>query len=115
MSSPAYYLGTLSHFSTTPSQLTLPRPGAVLVGTVDNPLYETTLASSKSGATAPPPSASSPATPTSFSIFGALPAAGTGARAEVGYTGGKGEAVMQLIAHASLDVVEDVMWTNGGM
>lgn len=22
---------------------------------------------------------------------------------------------MQLVAHASLDVVEDVQWTNGGM
>lgn len=36
----------------------------------------------------------------------------------VGYgqkTGPDGRHVMQLVAHASLDVVEDVQWTNGAM
>ncbi|BGP16496.1 hypothetical protein JCM10213_001167 [Rhodosporidiobolus nylandii] len=98
----------------------------VLVGTLDNPLYEAFLTSSKTStaASAPPPGAS-PAAPSSFSIFGALPATGTpqpggtpGSLAGVGYGakgGPNGRHVMQLVAHASLDVIEDVQWTNGGM
>ncbi|KAM0752875.1 Sedlin [Meredithblackwellia eburnea MCA 4105] len=99
----------------------------VLVGTLDQPLYEAHLTSTKSSSSAisvvPSPSLSP-----SFSIFGALPAGATtgnassigpgGAKSNVGYgpkTGPAGRHVMQLVAHASLDVVEDVMWTNGGM
>ncbi|GAA5917060.1 hypothetical protein JCM6882_001917 [Rhodosporidiobolus microsporus] len=99
----------------------------VLVGTLDNPLYESFLTSSKSAPSATA-AAASPSIPTSFSIFGALPASSTpqpgsaqlgGAGAGgVGYgnkAGPNGRHVMQLVAHASLDVVEDVQWTNGGM
>ncbi|GAA5854379.1 hypothetical protein JCM8547_001801 [Rhodosporidiobolus lusitaniae] len=97
----------------------------VLVGTLDNPLYETQLTSSKASSSLPPSAAGSASTApsSSFSIFGALPASSTpqpGAGASsVGYphkaAGPNGRHVMQLIAHASLDVVEDVQWTNGGM
>ncbi|GAA5828789.1 hypothetical protein JCM11251_005875 [Rhodosporidiobolus azoricus] len=95
----------------------------VLVGTLDNPLYESFLTSSKSAPTTTP-AAASPSIPSSFSIFGALPATNTpqpGSAAPasgVGYgnkTGPNGRHVMQLVAHASLDVVEDVQWTNSGM
>ncbi|GAA5857817.1 hypothetical protein JCM1840_000923 [Sporobolomyces johnsonii] len=95
----------------------------VLVGTLDNPLYETLLTSSKaSSSTVISVSGSSPSIPSSFSVFGAVPAQATpnpGAPSSgVGYghkTGPNGRHVMQLVAHASLDVVEDVQWTNGGM
>ncbi|GAA5996776.1 trafficking protein particle complex subunit 2 [Rhodotorula paludigena] len=107
----------------------------VLVGTLDNPLYEAVLTSSKAAAsTTISVTATSPAVPTSFSIFGApLPASATPTSAalaagsapqqgalgsSVGYghkTGPNGRHVMQLVAHAALDVVEDVQWTNGGM
>ncbi|GAA6001484.1 hypothetical protein JCM10207_006690 [Rhodosporidiobolus poonsookiae] len=98
----------------------------VLVGTLDNPLYEAFLTSSKTSTnTAASFHAHSPNIPTSFSIFGALPSTNSpqpgqtaGQPAGVGYgskTGPNGRHVMQLVAHASLDVVEDVQWTNGGM
>ncbi|BGP72526.1 Trafficking protein particle complex subunit 20 [Rhodotorula toruloides] len=97
----------------------------VLVGTLDNPLYEAFLTSSKaSSSTTISVTAQSPSIPSSFSIFGALPTSstpnpqGTGTASTVGYghkTGPNGRHVMQLVAHASLDVVEDVQWTNGGM
>ncbi|KAG0661422.1 hypothetical protein C6P46_004019 [Rhodotorula mucilaginosa] len=106
----------------------------VLVGTLDNPLYEATLASSKATSSTPAASAStaspnlgvhSPAVPTSFSIFGAPQSGSTpnaaavarggagGSGATIGYgqkTGPDGRHVMQLVAHASLDVVEDVQY-----
>ncbi|GAA5835723.1 hypothetical protein JCM3766R1_005832 [Sporobolomyces carnicolor] len=113
----------------------------VLVGTVDNPLYESYLTSAKASSsttisiTSPPATTDATLTattprgatyassPTSFSIFGApTAAAATGTTAAttagVGYghkTGPNGKHVMQLVAHASLDVVEDVQWTNGAM
>ncbi|GAA6062725.1 hypothetical protein JCM10212_005928 [Sporobolomyces blumeae] len=120
----------------------------VLVGTLDNPLYESYLSSSKTSSTsafasvgaassASPASTSSPQIPTSFSIFGAArpapspnpnatPSASGAAtttqaqlgQSQVGYgakAGPNGKHVMQLVAHASLDVVEDVQWTNGAM
>ncbi|GAA5893436.1 hypothetical protein JCM8208_000797 [Rhodotorula glutinis] len=105
----------------------------VLVGTRDCPLYEAFLTSSKAAAsTTISVTNPSPAAPSAFSIFGAtLPAAATPSTAQlgapatghtpqstVGYgtkTGPNGRHVMQLVAHASLDVVEDVQWTNGGM
>ncbi|GAA6008996.1 hypothetical protein JCM11491_005706 [Sporobolomyces phaffii] len=101
----------------------------VLVGTVDNPLYETYLTSTKASSSTTLSITSAPVdasphlvdSPTSFSIFGATasprpPAAA--AASTVGYghkTGPNGKHVMQLVAHASLDVVEDVQWTNGAM
>ncbi|GAA6051054.1 hypothetical protein JCM3770_005475 [Rhodotorula araucariae] len=104
----------------------------VLVGTVDNPLYEAFLTSSRAAAstTISVPAAASPNLPTAFSIFGAtLPSAATpsshqlaagtpSGASSVGYghkTGPSGRHVMQLVAHASLDVVDDVQWANGGM
>lgn len=113
----------------------------MLVGTVDNPLYESYLTSAKASSsttisiTSPPATTDATLTattprgatyassPTSFSIFGApTAAAATGTTAAtttgVGYghkTGPNGKHVMQLVAHASLDVVEDVQWTNGAM
>lgn len=103
----------------------------MLVDTRDCPLYEAFLTSSKAAAsTTISVTSPSPALPTAFSIFGAtLPtAANTPSSAQlgagghghstVGYgtkTGPNGRHVMQLVAHASLDVVEDVQWTNGGM
>ena len=131
------------HLCPAPSLLTSsplrPHLIAVLVGTLDNPLYEATLASSKATSSAAAAAAStaspnvgvhSPAIPTSFSIFGAPQSGSTpnaaavarggagGSGAMVGYgqkTGPDGRHVMQLVAHASLDVVEDVQWTNGAM
>ncbi|SCV72111.1 BQ2448_4805 [Microbotryum intermedium] len=105
----------------------------VLVGTLDNPLYETYLTSTKSASSTilsvPVVSSGSPAT--SFSIFGSLsPNPNTSSNNNnhapqppsnntfVGYghkSGPQGRHVMQLVAHASLDVVEDVQWTNGAM
>ncbi|ORY56542.1 Sedlin [Leucosporidium creatinivorum] len=103
----------------------------VLVGTLDNPLYEAFLTSTKSASStimSVPPTLNSPSPSTSFSIFGALPtggggggtpsATGTPSGSNVGYghkNGPGGRHVMQLVAHASLDVVEDVQWGNGGM
>ncbi|KAM0791486.1 hypothetical protein ACM66B_005939 [Microbotryomycetes sp. NB124-2] len=101
----------------------------VLVGTLDNPLYEAHLTSTRSAPSTimsvPPIQGNQP---TSFSIFGALQG-GTSANntpnvggpvpaSTVGYgskNGVMGRHVMQLVAHASLDVVEDVQWTNGAM
>lgn len=115
-------------------------PDLVLVGTVDNPLYEANLTSGKAAAAPPAGSAAlaspglasgSPSVPTSFSIFGAphsgstpsaaamaRGAAGPGSGGPIGYgqkAGPDGRHVMQLVAHASLDVVEDIQWTNGAM
>ncbi|GAA5863202.1 hypothetical protein JCM3774_000809 [Rhodotorula dairenensis] len=107
----------------------------VLVGTLDNPLYEATLTSGKTStaaaAASPNLGTGSPAFPTSFSIFGAPQSASTpnaaavargsagqGSGGPIGYGqkhGPDGRHVMQLVAHASLDVVEDVQWTNGAM
>ncbi|KDE09223.1 hypothetical protein MVLG_00544 [Microbotryum lychnidis-dioicae p1A1 Lamole] len=121
----------------------------VLVGTLDNPLYETYLTSTKSASSTilSVPVVSSGAPATSFSIFGSLPpnpnanststsnpnkppppppSLPTGTQPTpsqnnntfVGYghkSGPQGRHVMQLVAHASLDVVEDVQWTNGAM
>lgn len=103
---------------------------SVLVGTLDNPLYESYLTSSKASSsttisiTSPspvsPPSASQ-SNPTSFSIFNGgnnSPSTASPQTGRVGYghkTGVNGKHVMQLVAHASLDVVEDVQWTNGAM
>ncbi|KAK4049495.1 TRAPP subunit [Microbotryomycetes sp. JL221] len=103
----------------------------VLVGTLDNPLYEAYLTSTRSAPStimSVPPSQSSPTPTTSFSIFGALQGAssttntpnvgGPPNSSKVGYgskNGIMGRHVMQLVAHASLDVVEDVQWTNGAM
>ena len=104
----------------------------VLVGTTDSPLYESFLTSTGSylASTANTSSASTiisvplPTTSNSFSIFGNLPATsngnakGTGGASTVGYghkNSQQGRHVMQLVAHASLDVVEDVQWSNGGM
>jgi len=96
----------------------------VLVGTLDNPLYEAVLTSAKSSSSASPIPAS---LSSSFSIFGAIPpsspsaahvAPGAGPKGNIGYGnkyGPGGKHVMQLVAHSSLDVVEDVQWTNGGM
>ncbi|KAI5479893.1 hypothetical protein MNV49_002451 [Pseudohyphozyma bogoriensis] len=91
----------------------------VLVGTLDNPLYEAHLTSTKSAPAPANPASTSPTT--SFSIFGSPApggAAGAAGKSTVGYgskNGPNGRHVMQLVAHASLDVVEDVMWSNGGM
>ncbi|GAA5901044.1 TRAPP subunit TRS20 [Sporobolomyces salmoneus] len=110
----------------------------VLVGTLDNPLYETYLTSAKASSsttisitsptaqqTNPQNAQTSHQSPTSFSIFGTSspnppPSSGPGGTklSNVGYghkTGPNGKHVMQLVAHASLDVVEDVQWTNGAM
>lgn len=86
MSTPAYYL--------------------VIVGTVDNPVYDSPLNSAKAAQTNLP-SHDQPAG--SFSIFGSSNT--------VGYSssGTKPDAVLQLIAHASLDVVDDLLWTNSPM
>lgn len=92
-----------------------------VVGTLDNPLYETTLFSSTRSA----PTAASQATgaassaspsQSSFSIFGSpsLPPPALG-KSNVGYGNKNGRHVMQLVAHASLDVVEDVQWVQNHM
>lgn len=89
----------------------------VLVGTVDNPIYETTLISTRAppSAAAAQASLSSPSQ-RSFSIFGS-PSAPPSAQSKssVSYGPKHGRHVMQLVAHASLDVVEDVQWVNGYM
>jgi len=86
----------------------------VLVGTHDNPLYEAHLTSTKTpptptSATAPSPSQSS------FSVFGSSSQPFVPGKSSVGYGSTKGRHVQQLIAHAALDTVEDVQWTNGYM
>lgn len=89
----------------------------VLVGTVDNPIYETTLLSTRAppSAAAAQASLSSPSQQ-SFSIFGSpsAPPSASG-KSAVSYGPKHGRHVMQLVAHASLDVVEDVQWVNGYM
>lgn len=90
----------------------------VLVGTLDNPLYDAVLTSTKSSSSIPV-TAPSPSLTTSFSIFGAIPPSpAASGNSAVGYgqkSGANGRHVMQLVAHASLDVLEDVQWSNGGM
>ena len=100
----------------------------MLVGTTDTPLYESFLTSTgsylASSSTTARPSASGstimsvplPTTSNSFSIFGNVPS--STAASTVGYghkNGQQGRHVMQLVAHAALDVVEDVQWSNQGM
>jgi hypothetical protein len=90
----------------------------VLVGTLDNPLYEAFVTSTKASSSTIM-SVPLPATSSSFSIFGGLPSTGAAnGGSSVGYghkNGTGGRHVMQLVAHASLDVLEDVQWSNGGM
>lgn len=87
----------------------------VLVGTLDNPLYETTFTSTRAPPSAAnaPPNMSSPSQQ-SFSIFGS-PSTSVAGKSNVSYGPKNGRHVMQLVAHASLDVVEDVQWVNGYM
>lgn len=101
----------------------------MLVGTLDNPLYEAFLTSTKSSSStimSVPPSIASPSPSTAFSVFGAMPSGGGAGTPSIGAAGSSsvgyghkngpgGRHVMQLIAHASLDVVEDVQWSNSGM
>lgn len=97
----------------------------VLVGTHDNPVYESYLTSTIKTSNSTIMSVPLPSSSASFSIFGGLPsvtsplpaADGTG-HSTVGYgdkNGAGGRHVMQLVAHASLDVVEDIQWSNNGM
>lgn len=75
----------------------------VIVGTRDNPLYEVQLTSSKTAAPAPlPPNVVSAA---SLFATGGAP----------GYGNKNSRHVMQMVAHASLDVLEEVQWTTGTM
>lgn len=71
----------------------------VIVGTRDNPLYEAQLTSSKFPAPAPLP----PNVASAVSLFatGGVP----------GYGHKNSRHVMQMVAHASLDAIEDVQWT----
>jgi hypothetical protein len=82
---------------------------AVIVGTLDNPLYESILSSSKSSQ--PTPSTTTGTTSQSaFSLFSS-----PSLQYPIPSTNQPARHVLQLVAHASLDVVEDVMWTNGAM
>jgi hypothetical protein len=75
----------------------------VIVGTRDNPLYEATLTSSKFPAPAPlPPNVQSAA---SLFASGGAP----------GYASKNSRHVMQMVAHASLDIIEEVQWTTATM
>lgn len=88
-----------------------------IVGTLDNPIYESTLYSARhSHANTTNASVSSPSQ-SSFSIFGApqvLPPPALG-HSNAGYGNKASKHVMQLVAHAALDVVEEVQWTQGYM
>ena len=75
----------------------------VIVGTRDNPLYEASLSSSKFPVPAPlPPNVSSAA---SLFASGGVP----------GYGNKNSRHVMQMVAHASLDVIEEAQWTTATM
>lgn len=77
----------------------------VVVGTRDNPLYEIQLSSSKGPSPAPlPPNVASAA-----SLFAT---AGGGAP---GYGNKNSRHVMQMVAHSSLDLIEEVQWTTATM
>ena len=107
-----------------------------IVGTRDNPLYESELASkpsapsgaasffsSASSSTVPPSSASVPAPSETSSSgsggagglfgFGSTTTAPTGKG--LGFGRYRDKAVLQMIAHSAIDVVEDVSVTNGSM
>jgi hypothetical protein len=94
-----------------------------IVGTHDNPMYESYFTSTVKTSSSTIMSVPLPSVSTSFSIFGGLPStpslgSSTAGKSQVGYghkNGQGGRHVMQLVAHASLDVVEDVQWSNGGM
>jgi hypothetical protein len=105
----------------------------VIVGTKDNPIYEAVLSSSKSGGTQQQVPTSAPSS-AAASVFGALAAAASSASSTVttttqqpssssptaksnavGYGPRTSRHVMQLVAHASLDSIEDAQWTNGFM
>ncbi|KAH8926514.1 Sedlin [Atractiella rhizophila] len=90
-----------------------------LIGTLDNPLY--TLSFSSSRVSSLPPSSNQGSTSAAaFSIFGAVavPAHVPGT-SSVGYPSSKtapgASHVAELVAHASLDCIEDAMWTQNGM
>lgn len=76
----------------------------VIIGTLDNPIYEAYLTSSRFPAPAPlPPNVVSAAS--LFASGGATP----------GYGHKNSKHVMQMVAHASLDVIEEVQWTTTTM
>lgn len=94
-----------------------------IVGTHDNPMYESYFTSTVKTSSSTIMSVPLPSVSTSFSIFGGLPTTpslggGAAATSQVGYghkNGQGGKHVMQLVAHASLDVIEDVQWSHPGM
>lgn len=104
------FMTKLTHFSHPTMTYYL-----AVVGTLDNPLYETTLFSTRSSAPSAAQLGASPSQ-SSFSIFGSpsLPPPALG-KSNVGYGNKNGRHVMQLVAHASLDVVEDVQWVQNHM
>jgi hypothetical protein len=79
----------------------------VIVSPRDAPLYEAHLTSTRAP---PPPTAAAAASPSqaSFSVFGA----DASGKPSVGYGPKHSLHVQQLVAHASLDVVEDVQWST---
>lgn len=76
----------------------------VIIGSRDNPLYEVQLNSSKFPVPAPLP----PNVASATSLFD------TGGTAP-GYGHKNSKHVMQIVAHASLDVIEDAQWTSTSM
>jgi hypothetical protein len=76
----------------------------VIIGTRDNPLYEAQLNSSKFPVPAPLPPNIASAT-SLFDTGGASP----------GYGHKNSKHVMQIVAHASLDVIEDAQWLSSSM
>jgi hypothetical protein len=103
----------------------------VIVGTRDNPIYEAILTSSRSSQPQQQQQQPSPTSAAATSVFGALggipsttsssaiagqATSPSGLKSNaVGYGPRTAKHVMQLVAHASLDIVEDVQWSNGLM
>ena len=84
-----------------------------IVGTRDNPLYESNFSSSKFPSPAPLP----PNVVAATSLFAngltapAPTVPGTGSAGLPGYGHKNSRHVMQMVAHASLDAIEDIQWS----
>ncbi|MBW0544291.1 hypothetical protein O181_084006 [Austropuccinia psidii MF-1] len=93
----------------------------VIVGVLDNPIYEAHLTTSKTSVSSSVPAAPLSERP-SYSLLSVLsgdaPPESQDNKSLVGYAGkdtDRGRHVVQLVAHASLDAIDAVMWSEKSM
>ncbi|KAI8458218.1 Sedlin [Phakopsora pachyrhizi] len=90
----------------------------VIVGTLDNPIYEAHLTTSKSSVSSSVPPAPLSEHP-SYSLMAPLISTDPSSeKSVIGYAGkdtDRGRHVVQLVAHASLDAIDSAIWSEKSM